>query len=79
MTKSLALKFHIKVKLGQKVGRKRNVLSEQENQRLLNGRDKTYTTPGKRIYLGKFSKMKMFLQKCYLLWIIRDTMDMTDG
>ena len=34
--KSLASKFNMKVKLGQKIGRKNNVLSEQENQRLFN-------------------------------------------
>ena len=33
--KSLASKFNVKVKLEQKVGRKKNVFSEQENQWLI--------------------------------------------
>ena len=64
----------MKIKLRQKVGRKKNVLSEQENQFIL-----TYTTPAKRAYLGKFNKVKKFAQKCHLLWTIQDIVDMING
>ena len=72
--KSLVSKFNVKVKLGQKVCRKKNVLNEQGNQwviEFLNGRDISYT-PGRRVYLGKFNKVKRITQKCCLLWTIRD-------
>ena len=49
--KSLAPKFYVKVKLGQKVGRKKNVLSEQEKKWLIeffNQPDVSYTSPGRR-------------------------------
>ena len=47
MIKSLASTFNVKVKLGQNVGRNKNVLREQENQWLiefLNRPDISYTT-----------------------------------
>ena len=82
--KSLASKFNVKVKLAQKVGRKKNELPEQENQWLvefLNRPDISYTTPGRRdnVYLGKFDKVKKFAQKRYLLWSIRDIMNLING
>ena len=82
--KSLASKFNVKVKLTQKVGRKKNELTEQENQWLvefLNRPDISYTTPGRRdnVYRGKLDKVKKFGQKRYLLWSIRDIMDLING
>ena len=84
MIKSLASKFNVKVKLAQKVGRKKNELTEQENQWLvqfLNRPDISYTTPARKdnVYLGKFDKVKKFAQKRYLLWSIRDIMDLING
>ena len=63
--KSLASKFNVKVKLGQKIGRKKNVLSEQENQCLfafLSRPNISFTASGRRddIYLEKFIKVKRF-------------------
>ena len=47
----------------------------------LNQPDISYTIPGRRdnIYLGKFSEVKNFAQKRYLLWTIRDIMDTING
>ena len=66
--KSLASKFNVKIKLEQKVGRKKNVFSEQENQwliKFLNQPDISYTIPERRdnIYLGKFGEVENFAQK----------------
>ena len=72
--KEVIKSFNVKVKFRQKVCRKKNVVNEQENQwviEFLNGRDMSYT-PGRRVYLGKFNKVKRITQKCYLLWTIRD-------
>ena len=73
--KSLASKFNVRVQLAQKAGRKKNSLSEEEIQWVidfLNRADISYTTPGRRdnVYLGKVNKIKKFAQKHYFLWTI---------
>ena len=63
MIKSLASTFNVKVKLGQNVGRNKNVLREQENQWLiefLNRPDILTLPPGDNVYLRKFNKVKKF-------------------
>ena len=82
--KSLASKFNAKIQLEQKAGRKKNRLSEKENQwviNFLNWANISYTTAGRRdnVYLGKFNKVKKFAQKRYLLWTIRDIMAIING
>ena len=67
----------MKVKFGEKSGRKNNFLSEEEQQWVLNFSDRaniSYTTPGRRenVYIGVFNKVKKYAQKRYLLWKIRD-------
>ena len=57
--KSLTSKFNIEVQLGQKVGKQKIVLREQENQWLiefLNWPDISYSTPGKRECLFRESQ-----------------------
>ena len=80
----LASKFNVKIQLAEKAGRKKNGLSEEENQyviNFLNRADISDTTPGRRdnVYQGKFNKVKKFFQKRYLLWTIRDIMDIING
>ena len=41
--------------------------------------DISYTTPHHNVYLGKFNKVKNLAQKRYLLWTIRDIMDIING
>lgn len=82
--KSLASKFNVKVKFGEKSGRKKNLLSEEEQQWVLNFLDRadiSYTTPGRRdnVYIGVFNKVKKYAQKRYLLWKIRDIFDIING
>ena len=79
MTK-LASKFQVRVKFGEKVGRKKNVLSEGEVDWVMffaNRPDISYTTFGRKdnIYVGIFNKAKKFIQKRYILCTTRETLD----
>lgn len=65
--KTFASKFNVKVKLGEKVGRKKNNLSDQEQQwvkEFLNRADISYTTPGRRdnVYSVHLKKLKGMLK-----------------
>ena len=82
--KSLASKFNVKVKFCKKTGRKKKVLSEEEQQWVkdfLDRPDISYTTPGRRdnVYIGIVNKVKRYALKRYILWKIRDIFDMING
>ena len=62
------------------MGRKKNVLSEGEvdwEMFFPNRPDISYTTSGRKdnVYVGIFNKEKKFIQKQYILWTIRETLD----
>ena len=84
MLNSLVSKFNIRIKYQTKAGRKENVLTEEEKEWLVNFFDRadiTYTTPGRKdhVYIGKLDGIKKFVQKRYLLWTIRDILEIANG
>ena len=66
------------------MGRKKNVLNEGEVDQVmafLNRPDISCTTPGRKdnVYVGIFNKENKFVQKRYLLWTIREILDIING
>ena len=76
----LAQKFKLRIKLPGKRGRKNRTLTEDQENFLLDvfeRSDMTYTTPGRKdnVYIGKIDGEKTFVQKRYLLWNLRDALN----
>ena len=69
--------YQIRVKLAQTRGRKQMVLSEEEKKWLLtffDCPDIMYINPGRKdnMYITKVTGIWKYIQKCYLLWKLRD-------
>ena len=73
----LASKFQVRVKFGEKVGRKKSVLNEEVDWVIafLNQRDISYTNLGRKdnVHVGTLK------QKRYLLWAIREIFEIMHG
>ena len=83
---SLSRKFNLEGLLPQKrkAGRKPLVLSEEEEKWVAEKLDDpsvSHTNPGRNdsIYLGKVNGVKHFEQKRFLLWPLRDLVDILNG
>ena len=86
IVQSLSQKFNLRIKLtlNKKQGRPENELSPKENEWLIEFMDRpdiTYTNPGKKNqrYVGKENGKSKFVSIRYLLWIIRDFLDIING
>ena len=80
---SLCKKFQLRI-VPQNRGRKKQELNEDEIAWLtefLDRPDVSLITPGKNdhVYVGKVDGKKQFLQKRYLLWTLRDLLDIANG
>ena len=76
--------YQIRVKLAQTRGRKQVVLSEEEKKWLLTFFDRPdimYINPGRKdnMYISKVIGIRKYVQKCYLLWKLRDLLSITNG
>ena len=65
-------------------GRPRKDLTQDEQQwmvEFLARSDLTYTNPGRKdnVYIGKENGQRIFKQKMYLLWTMRDILDIANG
>ena len=81
---SLAKKYKVRIALCKKRGRKYEDLSEEKVNWLKNYLERpemTYINPGKKdnVYVGKVDGKSMYVQKQYLLWTLRDTLDIING
>ena len=81
---SLAKKYKMRINLAKKRGRKYEDLTEEEVEWLKNYMERpemTYINPGKKdnVYVGKIDGKSSFVQKQYLLWTLRDTLDIING
>ena len=81
---SLAKKYKMRIALCRKRGRKYEDLSEEEVKWLKNYLERpemTYINPGKKdnVYVGKVDGKSVYVQKQYLLWTLRDTLDIING
>jgi len=81
---SLAKKYKMRIALATKRGRKYEGLNEEEVEWLKNYMERpemTYINPGKKdnVYVGKVNGKSSFVQKQYLLWTLRDTLDIING
>ncbi|XP_066916722.1 uncharacterized protein [Clytia hemisphaerica] len=81
---SLAKKYKLRNALSKKKGRKYEDLSEEQVEWLkdfLERSDMTYINPGKKdhVYIGKIDGVSQYVQKQYLLWTLRDTLDIING
>ena len=80
----LASKYQIRVKFGEKLKRNKYLLSEEEVDRVfafLNQPDISYTIPDRKqnVYVGTFNKVRKFAQKRYLLWTMREILEIING
>lgn len=82
---SLAKKFKLRIAVqSNKPGRKKNMLNDDERvwlESVLERADITYTTPGRRdaIYVGMDGGKRRYKQKRYLLWKLRDLLEIING
>ena len=80
---NLASKYQIRVKLHENRGRKRKELSgEKKNWMLdfLSRRNMTSTNPGRKdVYINKVNGERMYLPRQYLLWTLRDLLEIING
>ena len=65
-------------------GRPRKDLNKEEKRRLnkfLAQADLTYTNPGRKdnVYIGKENRERICKQRLYLLWNLRDIIDIANG
>ena len=86
IVQSLSQKFNLRIKLtsNKKQGRPENELSPEETEWLIEFMDRpdiTYTNPGKKDqrYVGKENGKSKFVPIRYLLWTIRDLLDIING
>lgn len=80
----LASIYQVRVNFGGKVERKKNAFSEEEFDwviAFLNQPDISYITPGRKdnLSVGTFNKVRKFPQKQYLLWIIREILEIINS
>ena len=85
IVKSLLKKFNLHINIAtKKPGRPINELSADEIERLLEFMERpdvTYTNPGRKDqrYIGKENGKSKFVPTRYLLWTLRDLLDMVNG
>ena len=85
IVKSLTSKFDLRIKLDNKrLGRSENALSDEEQtwlSKFLDRPDITYSHRGKsnQRYVGKENEKSVFLSIEYLLWNIRDLLNIGNG
>jgi len=81
----LAKRYQLRIKLAENRGRKAYALNEEQldwMKETLERPDLTYITPGRKdnVYIGKDSNgVKQYIQKRYLLWTLRDLLDILNG
>ena len=80
----LAKKFQLRIAASVKKGRKSKDLSEEQIawlEQFLNRSDITYMNPGRKdnVYVGKINGERAYVQKRFLLWTIRDIVDIANG
>ena len=80
----LASKYQIRIKLHENRGRPRKQLSQEKKDWLINflGRsDMKFTNPGGKDnkYITKVNGERIYLPKQYLLWTLRDILDIVNG
>jgi len=81
---SLAKKYQMRIALSKKKGRKCEDLSEEQVEWLreyLERPEMTYINPGKKdnVYIGKIDGKSQYVQKQYLLWTLKETLDIING
>ena len=65
-------------------GRKEKELSEEQKDWLIDYLERpemTYTNPGRKdnVYIGKTNGLKQYVQKRYLIWILRDILSILNN
>ena len=80
----LAQKLQLRIAPKGKRGRKSNDLSDEQIawiEEFLNRSDVTYMNPGRKdnVYIGKVNGERKYEQKRYLLWTIRDLLEIING
>ena len=68
----------------KKTGRKATELTDEEKQRIVDTLDRadlTYVNPGRKdhVYIGKKDRKRQYCQKRYLLWNLRDLLNILNG
>ena len=81
---SLASKYQIRIKMHENRGRPRKELSEEKKDwmiEFLSQSDMTYTNPGcqDNVYIGKVDGEQKHLPRQYLLWTLKDLLDIING
>ena len=81
---TLAKKYQMRIVLKEKRGRKHRDLNEDQEHWLvefLERSDISYINPGKKdhVYVGKVGGISQYVQKQYLLWTLRDLLDIING
>ena len=81
---SLASKYQIRIKMHENRGRPRKELSEEKKDwmiEFLSRSDMTYTNPGRQdnVYIGKVDGERKYLPRQYLLWTLKDLLDIING
>ena len=82
---SLATKYQLRIQYTKnKRGRKRKNLTEEQKEWLINALDRpdiSMMNPGKKdhVYVGKHNGVKKYEQKRYLLWPLRDLLEILHG
>ena len=81
---SLASKYQIRIKMHENRGRPRKELSEEKKDwmiEFLSRSDMTYTNPGclGNVYIGKVDGERKYLPRQYLLWTLKDLLDIING
>ena len=81
---SLASKYQIRIKMHENRGRPRKELSEEKKDwmiEFLSRSDMTYTNPGRldNVYIGKVDGERKYLPRQYLLWTLKDLLDIING
>ena len=77
---NLVSKYHIRIKIHENGGRPRKDLSKEKKDwmiEFLSPSDMTYTNPGRQVnvYIGKVGGERKYLPRQYLLWTLRDLLD----
>ena len=77
---NLASKYNLRIKLKNKRGPKKQYLSENQEYwllEMLERPDMTYTNPRRKynVYIGKIDGERCYVQKRYLLWNLRDALE----
>ena len=82
---SLAKKYKLRIVMNKKkTGRRATELTEEEKQWIVDNLDRadlTYVNPGRKdhVYIGKKDGERQYCQKRYLLWNMRDLLNILNG